>query len=177
MDARTAFTTTFLYEYMIDSTICKEYFCIDTFSGFTSANISVERNQRGKHHNYESTFKNNNVEWFREALRGRHIADIKVIEGDICTLDPELLPQSVAFCLLDVDLYQPVKIGLERIYPRLSPGGMIVVDDCWSKPTHLWVDGVSDAYDGAMQAYQEFTQEHGLPEKFVETKLAIIERE
>jgi hypothetical protein len=31
-------------------------------------------------------------------------------------------------------------------------------------------------YDGAMQAYREFTREHRLPEKFVETKLAIIER-
>jgi len=169
-------TTTFLYEYMIDSAIAKDYFCVDTFSGFTSANISIERS-RGKSHKYESMFKENNVEWFRESLRQRHITDIKVIEGDICTLDPGLLPHSVAFCLLDVDLYQPVKIGLERVYPRLSPGGMVVVDDCWSKPTHLWVNGVSDACDGAMQAYLEFASEHGLPEKFVETKLAIVERE
>jgi predicted O-methyltransferase YrrM len=116
------------------------------------------------------------VKWFKEALRQRHITDIVVIEGDICTLDPSILPDKVAFCLLDVDLYQPVKIGLERIYPKLSQGGLIVVDDCWSKPTHLWVSGVSDAYDGATQAYREFTAEHGLPEKFVETKLAIIER-
>jgi hypothetical protein len=169
-------TTTFLYEYMTDSKIAKEYICIDTFSGFTPDDISVERNQRGKDFEYEATFKNNNVEWFKEALRWRHITDITVIEGDICALDRSLLPEKVAFCLLDVDLYRPVKIGLERIYPRLGQGGIIVVDDCWSKPTHLWVDGVSDAYDGATQAYQEFTSELGLPKKFIETKLAIIER-
>jgi O-methyltransferase len=169
-------TTTFLYEYIVDSEILKEYICIDTFSGFTSSDISVER-QRGKDHpQYELEFKNNNPEWFKESLRRRHITDIKVIEADISTLDATRLPERVAFCLLDVDLYQPVKRGLEKIYPRLSPGGMIVIDDCWSKPKHLWVNGVGEAYDGAMQAYREFTAEHGLPVRFVETKLAIVER-
>lgn len=167
-------TTTFLYEFMTDSRIAKEYVCIDTFSGFTEEDISVEKNQRGKNFEYESEFKNNNVEWFKEALSRRHINDVKVIKGDICTMDASLLPEKISFCLLDVDLYHPVKIALERIYPRLSNAGMIVVDDCWSKPTHLWVNGVSDTYDGAMQAYREFTAEHGLPEKFAETKLAIV---
>jgi O-methyltransferase len=168
-------TTTFLYEYMIDSEIKKEYFCIDTFSGFTLDDISVEINKRGKDHQYEKEFKNNNAEWFKESLGRRQITDIKVIEADICTLDATQLPEKVAFCLLDVDLYQPVKLGLEKIYQRLSPGGIIVIDDCWSKPKHLWVNGVGDAYDGAMQAYQEFVKDHNLPLKFVETKLAIIE--
>jgi O-methyltransferase len=169
-------TTTFLYEYLIDSGISKEYVCIDTFSGFTQDDICVEKNQRGKDHRYEGAFKNNNIEWFKESLGQRNITDIKIIEADISTLDAAQLPERVAFCLLDVDLYRPVKLGLEKIYPRLSPGGMIIVDDCWTKPAHLWVNGVSEAYDGAMQAYREFTAEQGLPENFAETKLAIVER-
>ena len=40
----------------------------------------------------------------------------------------------------------------------------------------MWVHGVGDAYDGAMQAYREFTAERGLPESFVEAKLAVIEK-
>jgi O-methyltransferase len=169
-------TTTFLYEYMSDSAISKGYVCIDTFSGFTADDIAVETKQRGKDHDYEMEFKNNNIEWFKESLRRRQIKDINVIKADICTLESDRLPKQVAFCLLDVDLYQPVKRGLEKIYPLLSPGGIIVVDDCWSKPEHLWVKGIGDAYDGAMQAYKEFVAEKGLPEKFVETKLGIIER-
>jgi O-methyltransferase len=169
-------TTTFLYEYMIDSGISKKYICIDTFSGFTPDDILFEQNERGKKHQYKWEFKHNNVEWFKDSLRRRHITDIEVIEGDICTLDIARLPEKVAFCLLDVDLYRPIKLGLERVYPLLSPGGMIVVDDCWSKPSHLWVNGIGEAYDGAMQAYREFIAEHRLPENFVETKLGIIER-
>jgi predicted O-methyltransferase YrrM len=169
-------TTTFLYEYMKDSEINKAYYCIDTFSGFAPDDIAVERQIRGKDHNYEEAFKNNSVAWFKEALARRHITDVTVIKGDICTLDTSLLPDKISMCLLDVDLYQPVKKGLERIFPRLSKGGIIVVDDCWSKDNHLWVSGVSEAYDGAMQAYKEFTAENGLRETFVETKLALVER-
>ncbi|WP_213775828.1 class I SAM-dependent methyltransferase [Bradyrhizobium sp. dw_78] len=169
-------TTTFLYEYLADTGILKEYICIDTFSGFTSEDISIEKKQRGKNHDYGWEFKNNNVEWFKESLARRHITDIKVLKADISSLDDALLPDRVSFCLLDVDLYQPVKVGLERIFPRLSPGGIIVVDDCWSKSRHMWVDGVGEAYDGAMQAYKEFTAKQGLPQKFAETKLALIER-
>lgn len=170
-------TTTFLYEYMVDSGLKKPYVCIDTFSGFTPEDIAVERRERGKAGGgYDLEFKNNRADWFREALGRRHITDIEVIEGDICSLDAARLPERVAFCLLDVDLYRPVKSGLERIFPRLSPGGLIVVDDCWTKPRHMWVESVGDAYDGAMQAYREFVAEQALPPRFAETKLALVER-
>src|SRR5262245_51939106 len=85
-------TTTFLYEYLVDSGIRKDYYCIDTFSGFTSEDIDVEK-QRGKDHDYRFEFKNNNVEWFKDSLRRRHITDINVIEADVCTLDDRRLPE------------------------------------------------------------------------------------
>src|SRR4051812_8971305 len=123
-------TTTFLYEYMVDSGISKEYYCVDTFAGFTTENIAVETGLRGKKHNYTKEFKNNHADWFKESLGRRHIDSIHIVAGDICTLSDDKLPDKIAFCLLDVDLYQPVKLGLEKIYSRLSPGGIIVVDDC-----------------------------------------------
>jgi len=35
----------------------------------------------------------------------------------------------VAFAHVDVDWYDPVKTCLERVFPRLSPGGCIILDD------------------------------------------------
>lgn len=168
-------TTTFLYEYMVDTGFKKDYYCVDTFSGFTKEDIAVEKEDRGKSHSYEGQFSDNNPKWFKDSLARRHIKDIHVIQADICTLPESQLPEKIAFCLLDVDLYQPVKLGLYKVFPRLSPGGLIVVDDCWTVSKHMWVDGVAKAYDGAMQAYREFVAKKNLPEKFAETKLALIE--
>lgn len=170
-------TTTFLYEYMRDSGFRKEYICIDTFAGFTKKDISFEVNERAKKDIiYAELFKDNNPDWFREALVSRDITEVQIIEADISELSELELPAKIAFCLIDVDLYRPVECALSKIYPRLSPGGVIVVDDCWYKPSPSFVPDVAEAYDGAMQAYREFAFEHQLREKLVEDKLGVIER-
>ena len=169
-------TTSFLYEYMIDSEFKKDYFCIDTFDGFTEEDIAVEVTDRNKTESvYTKIFKDNNPKWFEEASRRRRITDVHVVQADISELSEDKLPKEVAFCLIDVDLYRPVQSALEKVYPRLSAGGIIVVDDCWYKP-NKFVPGVPDAYDGAMQAYREFLNENELPARLVESKLGIIER-
>lgn len=169
-------TTSFLHEYMSDSGFKKDYVCIDTFSGFTEIDIAVEVIDRHKtKSDYTKVFKDNNPEWFKEALRRRRITDVRVIQADISELAEAELPDQIAFCLVDVDLYRPVQSALKKIYPRLSAGGIIVVDDCWFKP-NTFVPGVPEVYDGAMQAYREFASEHKFPEKLIEDKLGIIER-
>jgi len=42
----------------------------------------------------------------------------------------------VAFCHIDCDLYQPTKDSLEFVLPRLSEGGLVIVDDFdyWRHP-------------------------------------------
>lgn len=39
------------------------------------------------------------------------------------------LPAQVAFAHLDGDLYSSTKVGLEHVYPRLSRGSVVVIDD------------------------------------------------
>ncbi len=43
--------------------------------------------------------------------------------------DTLLLDAPVAFAHIDVDWYEPVKTCLERVFPRLVPGGSIILDD------------------------------------------------
>jgi O-methyltransferase len=170
-------TTTFLHEYMTGSGFEKEYVCIDTFAGFTEKDINVEVNERDKKtSDYKGAFTDNDPTWFKESLQKRNINNIKIIQADISELSKEMLPERVAFCLVDVDLYRPVLSALEKIYPRMSPGGLIVIDDCWHKasPSFVPVD-IAEVFDGAMQAYQEFAANHDLPEILVEEKLGVIE--
>jgi hypothetical protein len=62
------------------------------------------------------------------------------------------MPDRVAVAHLDCDLYEPMKAGLKEFYPRLSPGGIMLLHDYSSGH---WL--------GATQAIDEFF-EH-LPEK------------
>lgn len=43
--------------------------------------------------------------------------------------DTLVVDQPVALAHIDVDWYQPVRACLERILPRLSPGGTVIIDD------------------------------------------------
>ena len=53
--------------------------------------------------------------------------NIKLIEGLIQeTLNPK---NKIALAHIDVDWYEPVKVSLDRIFPHLSRGGTIILDD------------------------------------------------
>ena len=43
--------------------------------------------------------------------------------------DPEHLPERIALLRLDTDWHASTKIELEFLYPRLVPGGFLIVDD------------------------------------------------
>jgi len=42
---------------------------------------------------------------------------------------PTGLPEQIAFAYLDGDLYDSIKVSLEYVYPRLSPGAVCLIDD------------------------------------------------
>lgn len=59
---------------------------------------------------------------------------------------------SFSLVSLDADLYAPILSGLRWFYPRLAPGGYILVHDYNNA-----------AFGGAKQAVREFQHESGLP--------------
>merc|ERR1719421_482017 len=61
------------------------------------------------------------------------------------------IPDKIAFAFLDGDLYESIYSALERVYPRLSPGGIVMVHDFG------W-----EGYPGTLAAAQDFLK--GKPE-------------
>ncbi len=157
-------TTVFLNKHMDFSDVEKEYICIDTFSGFTQDDISYEINKRGKFKNQLQGFKVNKKKWFDQTILDNDIIRVKAFQADISEFNFNK-NQVISFCLIDVDLYIPVKIALDKVYPLIESGGIIVVDDCRKNQT----------FDGAYKAYIEFIEEHQLPEKIIFEKLGIVE--
>ena len=56
---------------------------------------------------------------------------IKFVKGDVAqTLSQsESLPEKISVLRLDTDWYESTKVELEMLYPRLSPGGILIIDD------------------------------------------------
>jgi O-methyltransferase len=79
---------------------------------------------------------------FGQAVDGQRVTLHKGAFED--TLHP---PPEVAFAHIDCDWYDPVKLCLERIVPRLSPGGYVILDDY-------------NDYGGCRRATDEFLEHH-----------------
>jgi asparagine synthase (glutamine-hydrolysing) len=82
-------------------------------------------------------------ERFGVGVDGRRVALHRGLFED--TLRPS---RPVAFAHLDCDWYDPVRLCLDRIYPQLSSGGYLVIDDYY-------------AYGGATRATDEFVAAAG----------------
>jgi hypothetical protein len=156
-------TTAFLRKWMHCRRIEKQYFAIDTFSGFPAKQSKYEVEFRNKPQQIKYAFTDNKKEWFDYSMRLAGIKDVQSIEADVATFDFDDIGP-ISFCLLDVDLFVPISESLPRIYKNLSPGGLIVVDDC--APDRI--------YDGALEAYETFVQRKSLKPSIAFDKFGLI---
>jgi SAM-dependent methyltransferase len=125
----------------------KRYVCVDTFGGFVPEQFDRDV-KLGTPPRLASLFDMNSPDAVARLLR-RWGAEVELVQGDIAVVPDARLPDKVAACLLDVDLELPTLEGLRRVWPRLVPGGVIVVDDCPEETD--WV--------GARIGYERFVAE------------------
>ena len=158
-------TTVFLRRLMQEEGIEKPYIAIDTFSGFVPEQVEFEIASRNKSPNIGRAFASNKREWYETALAVDGVDGVRAIAADAATFDYGQLGE-IAFCLLDVDLYIPIRDALPKIEQQLAQGGIIVIDDC--SPGGNW--------DGALQAYQEYCAARGIQPEIHAGKLGIIRK-
>ncbi len=158
-------STIFLNKYLAESNCAREYVAIDTFSGFVASDVTHEIENRNKTEKIASIFNANQRKWVERSLEIAGIQGVKLEQHDCAKFDYTMLG-TIAFCLIDVDLYKPVLAALDRVYPLLEDGGIIVVDDC--QQHEMW--------DGALEAYSEFVEKHGLPHQIEAGKYGVIHK-
>lgn len=71
------------------------------------------------------------VDTVRENFRAFDLLDdrVRFVEGWFAQTLPDLDAETFAVIRLDGDLYESTMDALEALYPKLSPGGFLVVDD------------------------------------------------
>lgn len=116
--------------------INKDYICIDTFGGFIPEQFEADR-ALGTPNVLSNMFSANGIGLVRKIINQHNCNDIKLVQKDCTKMNSaDLGGKPISVCLLDVDLSEPVRLGLERIWPLVSPGGVVLVDDC--PPSSDW---------------------------------------
>ncbi|HRZ48323.1 MAG TPA: TylF/MycF/NovP-related O-methyltransferase [Bacteroidales bacterium] len=112
----------------------------DTFAGFYQPDLSMETGEASTY-----TWRDF-ADTDAGAVKARfgNTPNVLIHEGWFPDTAEEAEDCTFALVHMDADLYQPVKAGLAFFYPRLAPGGVIIVHDY----THKW--------EGLMRAVDEF---------------------
>ncbi|HEX4419922.1 MAG TPA: TylF/MycF/NovP-related O-methyltransferase [Kofleriaceae bacterium] len=113
----------------------------DTFQGMTQPNAHDVKPGFKVHAptKFEARKKTDHVDWCyvpREDVERNYRTavgdlDVTLVQGDVLeTLKLEAnLPAQVAILRCDTDFYASTKVELEVLYPRLAPGGILIIDD------------------------------------------------
>jgi hypothetical protein len=120
----------------------RSVYLFDTFSGMTRPTpVDVRaRDGRDAMADFAALQKDTHNEWCYASLADvrRNFADanllgpsIRFVEGDVVdSLEQEAnLPRAIAVLRLDTDWYESTRAELETLYPRLVPGGALILDD------------------------------------------------
>jgi O-methyltransferase len=126
----------------------RNFYLFDTFEGFSETDLS---NETLSHENQQLDFSNTSVEIVREYIQGNE--NLIFLPGYFPDTAKDLT-EEFALVNLDADLYIPTLAGLKYFYPRLVPGGVIIVHDY----NHTW--------SGVKKALDEFMP--GIPENLIE---------
>lgn len=132
------FTARLFHHYMPDRAL----HLFDTFAGFDPHDVQAEERVGGRG-TLKGHFADTSVEGVLRFLERKN-DNVHVYPGRFPdTIPPELESRTFALVHLDADLYEPTLAGLRWFYPRIAPGGFVVVHDY-------------NAWPGARRAVDEF---------------------
>ena len=75
---------------------------------------------------------------------------IQLVEGPVERTLPAQAPASIAVLRLDTDWYESTRHELVHLFPRLAPGGVLIIDDYGD-------------WEGARRAVDEYFEERNIP--------------
>ena len=111
----------------------KKIIGFDTFGKFPEAKFLKDKKRR-RNFLEKSGEQSISSSQLLKILKQKKISrNVELIKGDITKSLTKYLIKNpkmrISFLNLDVDLYEPTKIILENLFPRISKGGVLVLDD------------------------------------------------
>ena len=113
----------------------------DTFAGMTTPtdnDVTADTGESAESMMIRTKLGDGNNVW-AHATRGDVEANLATtdypmmnftfVEGDVAQTLKDNLPEHISILRLDTDWYESTKVALEMLYPRLSIGGVCILDD------------------------------------------------
>ncbi|NJN67993.1 MAG: macrocin O-methyltransferase [Chloroflexaceae bacterium] len=115
-------------------------YLFDTFEGMSSPDeqdVTLHGEaasailQNPEHPRFRNVFAYATLDEVRANVQqtGYDQANIHFIQGKVEDTIPEQAPETIALLRLDTDWYESTKHELEYLFPRLSPHGVLIIDD------------------------------------------------
>lgn len=137
----------------------RQLYLFDTFSGMTPPGERDVKHTGERAADMLASSSRESDDWaiasladVRAAVLGVGYPEERIhfVQGPVEETLPTQVPEEIALLRLDTDWYASTKHTLVHLYPQLSPGGVVIVDDY-----AYW--------QGARQAVDEYIAEHDLP--------------
>lgn len=119
----------------------RQFYLYDTFSGHLppgSKDVSLEDGSSAEA-KYKSIVKSSgswaavSVQEVKNYFSTQKVSikNVNFVEGDMMSTlrDPKLVPTKISVLRLDTDWYEPTKLQLEELWPKLEIGGVLLLDD------------------------------------------------
>lgn len=140
----TGMTGVLIQEILNESGCQKTLSLYDSFEGLPESRYQHEKDRKGVFGRHP---KGDIQEIVRKNFEKRHLEVPRIFTGwfSLDALNTQL-PERICFAHLDGDLYESTKISLEAVYPRLTKGGVMIVDD-YNHPSWKGVRAAVEEFD------------------------------
>jgi len=124
---------------LAESNTDRDLYLFDTFEGM-SAPTDADRDHQGASAAklLESSSRDKDEVWCYAGIddvranlesTGYPTARLHFVKGPVEDTIPDQAPEEIALLRLDTDWYESTKHELAHLYPRLKPGGVLIIDD------------------------------------------------
>lgn len=120
----------------------KELHVYDSFSGLAGKTDKDETNLDTKSMFHEGQFATE-IEDVKSTFNDYRLKLPTIHKGLMEDFTPEDFPEKISFAFIDLDLYEPTLQAIKLVWRKMSPGGVLVVDDYHVPP----LPGVTLAVD------------------------------
>jgi len=122
-----------MFRHLFGNAAARPIVAFDTFGRFPETNFAPDQPVRQRF--IEAAGDTSiSIDDLRQILASKGCGEnVELIPGDICETVPDYAKRHpefrIALLNLDTDLFEPAAVILEHLYPRLVPGGLLLLDD------------------------------------------------